>query len=269
MSNEILTLELHPSHIKSIQTIGSAKNEKVIDYKKFSDLFTSEGNTDTGFLPGEYGTQRIVVKNGVTYTLYLEPAKIIDVHHENTEQTDVDEHIFEDDYEDEDDYYDARDNYILENKKNTSYKFTTPILCWMVATRGNRCIETFLFAMKTPILTGMEPLFEAPFENIFGDGKICWGHNDVNIPTPKAIQGLSTLFFNADANMDLADRRFDSYQRKYFPGTAFYPIHLHMDVDKMLKEETPEKTLGFVNSVLLERRSSLNTTFDNFVHNNI
>lgn len=265
MTEKNLKLELFDDYIKTTETAGSVVSEKLITYENFTDLFAKEKDVDTGLLPGEYGTQRVIVKNNTKYVLYLEPAKVVSVKHEDSNHDAVDDAIDPDDYDDDDDYYEARREYIRENKDVNTYSFTTPILCWMVAMEGTRYVEAQVFAMKTPIMTGLEPLYHAPFSNIYGHGGICWGYNDVALPTPKAIQGLSTLFFNADANMDLAEQRFSRYTRKYFPGEAFYPIHLHMDVDKMLEETTPEEALRFVQSVLIRKNSSVNSEFQRFV----
>ena len=124
--------------------------------------------------------------------------------------------------------------------------------------------------MQTPIYSGKEPIYRAPFSNVYDDGRICWGHNAVQIPQLKAIQGLSTLFFGAPFNTDLDENRFNRFNRSYVDGTASLSLHLQMEMNAMLKdpEKTPDDALAFVNSVMRKSSGNIESKFRDFTERN-
>lgn len=269
--SETMNLAFHEGYIEVTAKEGAVTQQKLIDYGQVRSLFQEEAPAvDTGWLPGEYGVQRMVIRNGMRYILYLEPARVVDVHHQG--RRNADEEVRRDEFGSQEEYEQAVEAFNREHRGETSrsYKFPVPALCWMVRTdarNSNRRKKIKVYAMKSPIILGMERLYLAPFSNIYDRNDVCWGENEVNLPTPKAIQGLSTLFFGADANMDLSQGRFDSYERKYYPGEAFRPIHFHMDMDRMLQdpEETPESALAFVHSKLLDTGTTVERGFESFM----
>lgn len=266
-TQDSISLNLHPSFIEVNQKIGDTSQEKLIHYSQLGQILSSEKDLDTGLLPGEYGIQRMVIKDGFRYYMYLEPARIVSVNHLVGSEYEPDR----DDYEDDEDYDEAMEAY--ENSGQKSYKFTSPALLWFVRIREGETRPAgniYMYATKGPLITGLEEIFKVPYGNISEDSYVCWGSgNEIRFPTHKAIQGLSTVFFNAPANNDWLTDKYKPYDRKYMDGKATWPIHFHMDIEKMLedKTETPESVLSFVESKLYSANMSANKAFERFIRN--
>lgn len=226
-------LFLKNSHIHVALNENNMRTEKNIAYSDISRLFENRGNTTSDYLPGEYGVQRYATSRDKELYLYTEPPRVVET------------------------------KYSIGGHMHKN-QFVCPALAWfvMLRKRGNtyEYLEGHVFAMKGSILTGKETLYRAPFSNVYNDHRICWGNNVVLMPSIKAIQGLSTLFFNAPFNNDLDSERFRSFDRKLTGGQAIKTVHLQMEIGKMLETGTPQEALDFTESKMI----STDTTVDEF-----
>ena len=118
-----------------------------------------------------------------------------------------------------------------------------------------------------------EPIYRAPFANIYESSEICWGDSvtpDLN--TPLKIQGLSYAFFNAIDNFDLSEGRINQFERSS-GYNGFTPAHLHSDIGEQLSEGslTIEDALEKVHSVLIKekRYSDYDSDYQNLVFNDL
>lgn len=274
MSQEV-KLNFKENTIEAVVENGSVVQKKLIGFKQVASLLSNGQNYDSGFLPGEYGMQRIVSKDNDTYYLYTEPAKMSKVRYESN---DIHDHLDRDDfYEDgefdNEDYQDAVQELIDEGIIETeTYDFTTPSLVWMVKLRKGRerPMSIKLYAIKSPIYTGLEQLYYPPFHNIYDDSQVCWG-SDVLLPTPKAIQGLSTVFLGSESNMDLREGRVNTFRRRVnnMDVEGFYPVHLHAEISNQLATgTTPKKALEFTHNVMRTSGRTVSSAFENFTNNN-
>lgn len=230
MENIILSLKNDYVEVK-IEKDGLIEN-KVIDYETYMDLVKDEKEYDSDILPGEYGIKYIhETSNGDTIYIYVEPARKIEYRMLDTE--------------DEEDY--------------KEYESVTPILVWYIFKSHEGYIKPKVFAMKNPPFIMSEPIYRAPFSNIYESGEICWGDSvRPNLDTPLKIQGLSYAFFNGIDNFDLSENRVNQFER--FSGyNGFTPAHLHSDIGEQLSEGslTIEGALEKVHSVLMRENRYL------------
>ena len=219
-------LSLKESYIAVETKHNGAHSQKNISYADMEKMFETKGRHSSAYLPGEYGLQRFDIKGNREIYLYTEPARK------------------------------AVTKYYINGDKTVKNDFMVPALAWFIVldknSSGYKYVEAQVFAMKTPVFTGKETLFRMPFSNVYRNNQICWGRNVVNIPTLKAIQGLSTLFFASSFNGDLDDRRFQYFDRTFTKGQADRTVHLQMEVGEMLKKGLSEQdVLTFVESKLI------------------
>lgn len=245
-------LSLKNGYVEVDSYNNDIKTSKTISYESLKALAESNTNAfESPFLPGTYGVQKMFISNERHIYLYTEPPRIITCKY-NAKNSRYDEP----------DVSSSNDG-LHENQ------FVCPSLAWFIVLCPNgdgtfRLYRNYVMALKGNVISGNETLYHAPFANIYGDGNICWGDIDIQVPTPKAIQGLSARFFNAIANTDLDNNRFLRFQRKHFSGEAFYTLHLQMETDKMLEEDEPEKVLSFVHDVLVTSGYSYQNNVNNF-----
>lgn len=264
----------------------TVKNEKVnssksISYDSLAEVFEKRGDMVSPFLPGEFGLQKYVISGNREYYLYTEQPKIVTCKYSvsrgrryEPDPGDYEDGTDDPEYEDAVERYEAEEGTSGDDGMNIN-KFTAPILVYFVSltkhSNGKYAVnDTLMYALKTPIYTGKEELFEAPFSNIYEQGRICWGHNAISIPTLKAIQGISTLFFGSPFNTDLEGGRFDRFRRTYVDGNASLTLHFQMETDAMLKdpEKTPDDVLKFVHSHMTESGTTVEQRFRNFTRGN-
>lgn len=261
MSIKECKINLNEDYIELDIAKNTTKTKKLISYEEFSKLFSSTNTFDSGLLPGPFGVRYIKeTSDGKTVYVYLEPA------HEILYRFQEDE-IYYDDYDDEDEY----EEELLESV--TEYKSYTPILLWVVRTRYQRVLDTEVYAMKEPVFTGFEELYQVPFGNVYtGSQKVCWGRHELMIERPSQIQGISHSFFNNYENYDLSSDRIKEFNR--VSGCKGYkPIHLHKEVSERLKNEEDfdeNKALELIHNTLLNIRgygTDNNLTFNGLIEN--
>lgn len=265
------------NHIQAKINEDGVSQYKVLSYEQLSQLFQQTERYDSGMLPGEYYLQRLIKQPNSTFYLYTEPARVITLEYSLMsyyDEVDRDDYYDEDGDFDEDAYEEAVDEYRQEHQldNDNKYQFTVPITVWMVERNERGDLrDSRMFSLKSPIYTGNEKLFYAPFTNIYTSSygrphSVCWGDNTVNLPTVKAIQGLSNTFFSAPANMDLSNGRVNEFRRSKFENTrGFNPLHLHMETDKRLKDgESPAEVLEFTHTTLKPTEQTVMTAFERF-----
>lgn len=231
MENISLLLKNDYVEVK-IEKDGLIEN-KVIDYETYVNLIKDKREYDSGILPGEYGIKYIhETSDGDTVYVYVEPARKIKYRMLDTE---------------------SRESY-------KEYESVTPILVWYIFKSHEGHIKSKVFAMKNPPFMMNEPIYRAPFANIYDSGEICWGDSMTPIlNTPLKIQGLSYAFFNGIDNFDLSETRISQFERSSTGYNGFTPAHLHSDIGKQLSEGslTIEEALEKVHSVLIQEKKYL------------
>lgn len=257
--------------IVSIKNTDGSKEEKTIDIKDFKQAFSEKTvqSKTTPLLPGEYGTQKIVVYGNTTRVLYLEAPAVRRITYETGRCPEFHPNFYtkkewdtRDKRDDEtDEEYEAHLKNVFQEKqrryhsRHSAYQaifdIVTPRLLWVtdVVERQDKYVTTSskVYAMKQSILTEKEELYETFFSNIYnGSEQICWGYNTLNIPTLKSIQGIPSLFFNAPFNSDL------DYSNQLKPNSyasTFYDIGEYMT--KELREgASPEDVLSTIEEYL-------------------
>lgn len=288
MSEEII-LDLKHNYVKATINKNGVREEKDILYNNLANIFAeNEQVLQTEWLPGEYGIQRILIKNNNSHYFYLEPPRKVNVKYEHPVKP-----SFRKDYytkeewgieklkdESEEDFTERLrevfNRKVEQDKVEGKYvhrlQFMTPRLLWSVPLFSRRgqltdSGETKVFAMKHSIITGNEPLFKVPFSNVYDTQRICWGHTSINIPNVKAIQGLSNTFFNAPFNRDLeggkvSTIRFENSNGDFINSSDFFVLALK--TTQMFEEGKSEvEVLSFVEDVLLSHRQTPNELVEN------
>lgn len=254
-------------------------HRKNVAYNSLATLFTQQTEVYTSpLLPGEYGIQKIKESNTTLKILYLEPPRLVDVRYGYRYKPTFREKYFTEEEWDLTREEDETDQDFLERKKErfdelvTSrrnmldgqylhrYKFVSPRLLWYFDLqkrtdgRGFNVREEKVYAMKSSILTTHERLYRAPFANVYSSNGICWGDRRPSIPTIKAIQGISTVFFNAPFNTDLDSNRLHYMEYETFDGTPkegsmFFNL-LEASSIRLENGESFEEVLQFTENLL-------------------
>lgn len=215
MTDKTIQLEMKEAYVDVKVNESGLVNEKIISYNQLSSAFSNKTLYTSGILPGEYGVKYIRKTDNSTIVFYTEPAQTINYQFGE----------YDDDGEDEVSTYDS----------------VAPILLWRVELFENEHTSTRLYALKTPIFTGKEYIYQAPFGNIYeGDQNICWGNNHIRIPSLQAIQGLSFSFFNAYENYDLSQDRIRHDGEMYNPRDLHEYISDNIQYNNMSEEEALE-----------------------------
>lgn len=233
-------LSLKESHVHVEMKTDGIHTEKNITYSDISRMFENRSTITSDYLPGEYGVQRFAFKGNRELYLYTEPPRRVET------------------------------KYSVGGNLHKN-QFIVPALAWFVILEkrgsGYRYQGAWVFAMKSSIFTGKEELYTAPFSNVYDNNGICWGNNVVQLPSAKAIQGLSSLFFSAPFNSDLDHDKFDSFNRTYSEGNAYRTIHLQMEINEMLKTKTEQEALDFVEGKLLRAGTTIEDFFNRTLRN--
>ena len=278
MSNEV-KLSLKDNYIEVEIEEGGAVQNKNIEYKSLTSLF--QENTESyvsPLLPGEYGVQKIGEDGRYTHLFYLEPPRKIDVTYIHSNKPLFRKDYFsqeeweitqEEDETDEDfeERLKERFNILIEKRENKldgmykqRFTFVSPRLLWFFKLHRNygggyNLYEDRVFSMKSSILSGRETLYKAPTSNVFPSSKVCWGRNSVEVPSMKAVQGISTFFFNAPFDSDLEGSRIDTIgytglNGRQKEGYLFYNL-LEATTAMLSNGEPFEKVLRFVEDSLV------------------
>jgi len=137
------------------------------------------------------------------------------------------------------------------NGTDHHYEIMTPTLVYIAHVENIAGAERVkfhegqLFATNTPVLTGLERTYHAPFGNIwknascYNSDKICWGENASLGTTLKMSDLHVDRFFLAAFNTDLDTGRFEEHSIEDFK--LFKTNHLYAQMDKMFKEGATEQ----------------------------
>lgn len=133
------------------------------------------------------------------------------------------------------------------------YQIPVPASVWFIHTqeRGNnerQLYHTSAYAIKNPILTGLEQLYRMPFSNC-DTSYVCWGDEYPQITSPKSVQSVPDRFFAMPFNRDLGDGAYQPIKEEIDGKeiSHFRINHLFRYLDRKLKAD---KDLRFPNEVL-------------------
>ena len=246
-----INLQLNENYVTIDIDKQGYRQQKLIRYEDFAKGFAQTVSFDSGMLPGEYGVKYIKqMNNGSKKIIYVEPAHRIDYK------------FFSDDDIDRDEFYDEygefdEEAYNQEKEerydKQDIFDSVTPILVWVIEFERNSTHPAVrLFAMKEPPVIGLEKVYRAPFGNIYGDTNyVCWGNENIYVPTLQSIHGISFTFFNDFENLDLVYNRIKHYTREN-GFDADKPVHLHKENHELFKQgKTEEEILERVHNVMI------------------
>jgi PRTRC genetic system protein B len=116
---------------------------------------------------------------------------------------------------------------------------TFPIPRTVMLGAGNRY---YIWAMKSNEFLADQAAFQAPFPNVYPDGKICWGKNSIGEADAKAGRKAWELFFQAPFSAHLASARVQGEVN---------------DVRVLLKDLAEKKAKKFPAGVLLATNSTI------------
>lgn len=252
----------------SAEIVIHENGTKIVKEVLLGDLVSSLSgmgtNLSTDFLPGEFGTHKVVKKGNTEFYLFSERPRKADIYY----TAPYEEYPYElrgslimDEDEQYDSYCDSYDDYHEEMET------VAPIFVWMLGIyRGESNIiinHLRLFALKTPIITGKETLYRVPFANTYSNGTICWGDVELSSPSIRLIQGLSTKFLSSDFNFELSS---DNIQPVNIPsyGEFYNSFALHYLVNDMIREgKSFEECYNTINDHLVLFTSHSNDSSEN------
>lgn len=214
------------------------------NFKKATNLRTfretvgiTERSYDSGLLPGQTGTKRIIDNNRHQKVIYIHPAHkrtvrftgdgypgYSDDHGYTQHEFDLAGYTQRSDESDDDYEERLRENfdYIVNNLIRQEIYPKTQLIDIMVpeatiiASKANDAsrwrIRIFTLGFNT-MLTGRERLYEFPAPNIYGGaGEICWGDDefDTDFDKLQVLQSIVPSFLSSPFNYDLSSGRLQS-----------------------------------------------------------
>jgi hypothetical protein len=98
--------------------------------------------------------------------------------------------------------------------------------------------QYYLWAVKAKTFNPELVGYHAPLPNVYPDGRICWGSNQVGVVTPQNLRGAWKLFISSPFNSHLAQRKSKRYNanildqfrrlgvtnRKVYPAGDLLPL---------------------------------------------
>lgn len=222
-SNNKIVLTFQDGTIEANITKGNESIVKNVSYADLGGILSERTEQESPWLPGEYGLQKYSYVGNMEYYLYLEPAKMINLNYN-------------------------------DGSVRKQYKTIIPITAYFIALRKSgltyKHVGSKIAALKSPIFSGAEVLYEVPVGNIYDDQRICWGRNDIQVPQLKSIQGLSNLFCTSEFNSDLDGNKFSSF-RNSENSELNRCIHLYNEMDKRIEQGmTFEEGNAFIQSIM-------------------
>ncbi len=207
-----IKIEIEDGITSVVEESGPAVNRKVVKINDVIDAFQARSTFTSPLLPGDSGLMKYAKNNrrGV-YALVTPPTKT---------------KAF---------YHDEEDDYTI------SYNIITPYLLWIISTEMDTDIDklqmynSFVYALKGPILTDETPVYRAPFANVYDEGRICWDGVNVQFNQERSLQSIFTQFFSGESNNDLNNDRFDSFTFSDNDSEAFLANHLLIEEDQRLE----------------------------------
>lgn len=88
----------------------------------------------------------------------------------------------------------------------------------------------FLYAVADDVVTPASKLYHAPFPNVYGHHRICWGNNAHPVASVAAAPQVWRLFFATPFNAHLANEKSKAYQKnvneqlRQVAGRKKYPV---------------------------------------------
>lgn len=123
------------------------------------------------------------------------------------------------------------------------YEIPVPAAVWFVTSQeraggGRQLVHTTVYAIKNPILTGIEQLYRMPFSNC-DNSYICWGDESPQISSPKSIQSIPDRFFGMPFNSDLGSNAYQPIKEEIDGKeiSHFRINHLFRYLDRKLKAD--------------------------------
>jgi PRTRC genetic system protein B len=98
---------------------------------------------------------------------------------------------------------------IVKIRTDKNERLTIPIPITLFVGWGHRY---YLWALSGKVFSNTLPLYNAPFPNVYGNGRICWGSHKVPIVTPMNIKSTWELFFDTVFNNHLSSNRAKSHK---------------------------------------------------------
>ena len=230
MVNEEITFVLKNGYVKSVISDGTSTIEKNLSLESFGQIANKFANTESEWLPSEYGLQKTKETKNYSYALITTPPRYRQV-------------VYGDKFE-----------------------ILVPALAWFICLRKNgsnsmSMSKSKVFAMKGPVLTTQEFLYLAPFSNVYDNTEnICWGHEEgsLRFTNQKGLQSIPDRFFNSEFNNDLDSSRFNKFFSSYSSNTEYFKVnHLFKEANQKIKDEISfEDHLSWIEDTVLRKKNT-------------
>lgn len=225
---------------------GNRKTIKNTTIEAIREALNKDFQFETPLLPGLWGVQKYAKFNGVEVYAITEPPRFTKV------------------------------KYDMQNDDEEVFEFDIPLppLLWIFLIQVESEEERYwlkgsVFALKRPILTMEDPLYQFPFTNVDDSGDMCWGRNYLNLTHSKSIQSLPTRFMSAPFNMDFEDEHF--YPFTVDEGDEEIEIATTLDLFRYLHDQSQQdlktgKTPEFPLDILKPAGETFKSVFNYFMN---
>lgn len=167
----LANIKIYDNKISLSQIKNGVESTKLVSPESLAQALAVGSKFDTGFLPCREGVVRYV-KNGNKVLLYYQMPE--------QKRTII-----------------YSDNSLKKTFDNMVTPWTIfPILLQADEEGNYRVVSEQAFAMKGPLMTGLDNFYRFPFTNVYEDGLICWGNNDTRSLSWKNLAGIKTHFDN-------------------------------------------------------------------------
>jgi len=252
----IITLENGVATVESVN--GQVRSKKEIAVESLSQIIEQQTAMRTPILPGDWGTKLFARKANREYYMLTTPPGRMNVRFNHRGRFDPDDETL---------------NFRNQGEMS-EFEITRPALAWFVCVEvvsGERRKirgETYVFALKHQVLGLNDEMYRAPFNNVYGDNRICWSGNlNTALPTPAALVSIQSQFFSAAFNSDLDDGRFRPFNSDLpniiHGGRVRHGMELfhHLHTDLIANPETAR----FPETALVKADKRIGDYFNRFV----
>lgn len=182
----LANIELYPDRVLLSQAQeAGVVSTRTVSPEALAQALSTNAKFDTGMLPCKEGVVRYTKGGNRTLICYLVPEQHRTI------------------------FY--RDSSLNKDFKNVCTPWTLFMFSLQTNAQGEYAIaEEYVFALKGPLLTGMDTLYKFPFTNVYDGGGICWGNNREHY-TWKNLAGFIThidLFYGSPFNAHLEGGNF-------------------------------------------------------------
>lgn len=192
MSNNSMIIEIQPDAIQLTTVKDGIRSTKMTNLRAVQEVLTKETALETPFLPGPWGVRKYLRKNDRELTVFTTPPHVRKAK------------------------YNWHEEGIREVRE---YDIAYPALCWFISTvvkpgqEKRQYLNGMVKAMKDPLYTENQTMYQFPFSNVDGHW-MCWGGNNVDLNNLASMTSIPDRFLDMLYNNHLDYGNYQEFERE-------------------------------------------------------